>query len=162
MFKILSIHLLTVLVAILLNKPIIAMTGKDISEKVTEWLTLEGVNGKPVFSNTSVYKDCNNNLEIKKIYNDYKTVKVNCSDKNGYQLLIRVKILSKKPKNKLKLDTKIKQNKIFEKKKVKVEKRIFKAFRLKKSLEKNAIIDYHDIELVETYNNSQKSFFFFF
>ena len=159
MFKILSIHLLTVLVTILLSKPTIAMTGKDISEKVSKWLTSEGVNGKPVFSNTSVYKDCNNNLEIKKIYNDYKTVKVNCSDKNGYQLLIRVKILSKKPKNKLKLDTKIKQNKIFEKKKVKVEKRIFKAFRLKKSLEKNAIIDYHDIELVETYNNSQKSFF---
>ena len=141
MFKILSIHLLTVLVTILLSKPTIAMTGKDISEKVSKWLTSEGVNGKPVFSNTSVYKDCNNNLEIKKIYNDYKTVKVNCSDKNGYQLLIRVKILSEKPKNNFVLDTKIKQNKIFKKKKVKVEKKFFKAFRLKKSLEKNAIIN---------------------
>ena len=77
MFKITSKYFLTVLTITLLSKQTIALTGKDISEIVTDWLVSEGVNGKPVFSNSSVYKDCNNNLEVKKIYNNYRTVKVN-------------------------------------------------------------------------------------
>ena len=96
MFKITSKYFLSVLIITLLSKPTIAITGKDISKKVSDWLVSEGIDGKPVFSNSSVYKDCNNNLEIKKIYNNYRTVKVYCSDKQGYQLLIRVKILNKK------------------------------------------------------------------
>ena len=160
MFKIFSKYLLTVLAVTLLSKPTMAITGKDISEKVSEWLVSEGVNGKPVFSKTSVYKDCKNNLEIKKLYKNYKTIKVNCSDKNGYQLLIRIKIPNKKSENKNLLNTKIKQNKIFKKKKEKVKtNRIFKVLRLKRSLEKNAIIELDDIELVELSNSSQKSFF---
>ena len=83
MFKITFKYLLAVLTITLLSKPTIALTGKDISEIVSDWLVSEGVNGKPVFSNSSVYKDCNKNLEIKKIYNNYKTVKVNCSDGNA-------------------------------------------------------------------------------
>ena len=50
MFKIFSKYLLTVLAVTLLSKPTMAITGKDISEKVSEWLVSEGVNGKPVFS----------------------------------------------------------------------------------------------------------------
>ena len=100
MSKITFKYFLTVLTITLLSKPTIALTGKDISEIVSDWLVSEGVNGKPVFSNSSVYKDCNNNLEIKKIYNNYRTVKVNCSDKKGYQLLIRVKIPNNKTKEK--------------------------------------------------------------
>ena len=96
MFKLFSKYLLIFLVGTLFSKSTIAITGKDISEKVSKWLVSEGVNGKPVFSKTSVYKDCKNNLEIRKMYNNYKTVKVNCSDENGYQVLIRVKIPNKK------------------------------------------------------------------
>ena len=44
------------------------------------------------------------------------------------------------------------------KEKVKIN-RIFKVLRLKRSLEKNAIIELDDIELVELSNSSQKSFF---
>ena len=160
MFKIFSRYLLTLLAVTLLNKPTIAITGKDISEKVTEWLVSEGVKGKPVFSKTSVYKDCKNKLEIQKLYKNYKTVKVNCSDENGYQLLIRIKIPNKKYVNKNSLNTKIKKNKLLKKKREKVKtNRIFKVLRLKRSLEKNAIIESRDIELVEVSNSSQKSFF---
>ncbi len=111
--------------------------------------------------------------EIKKIYNNYKTVKVNCSDENGYQVLIRVKIPNKKSENKNLLNTKIKPSKIIKKKKEKIKpskiikkkkekiktKRIFKVLRLKKSLEKNTIIEFDDIELVILSNSSQNSFF---
>ena len=160
MIRIFSKYLITVLMITLLSKPTIAITGKDISEKVREWLVSEGVNGKPVFSKTSVYNDCKNNLEIKKIYNNYRTVKVNCSDENGYQLLIRVKIPNKKSEKKNLLNTKIIQSKILKKKKEKIKtNRIFKVLRLKKSLEKNTTIELDDIELVVLSNSSQNSFF---
>ena len=110
MFKIFSKYLLTVLAVTLLSKPTMAITGKDISEKVSEWLVSEGVKGKPVFSKTSVYNDCKNTLEIKKLYKNYKTVKVNCSDENGYKLLIRIKIPKKKYENKNLLKTKVNQS----------------------------------------------------
>ena len=160
MFKLFSKHLLIFLVGTLFSKSTIAITGKEISEKVSEWLVSKGVNGKPVFSKTSVYKDCINILEIKKIYNNYKTVKVNCSDENGYQVLIRVKIPNKKSENKNLLNTKIKQSKILRKKKEKIKtNRVFKVLRLKNSLEKNTIIEFDDIELVVLSNSSQNSFF---
>ena len=160
MFKIISKYFLTFLTISLLSKPTIAITGKDISELVSDWLVSEGVNGKPVFSYSSVYKDCNNNLEIKKIYNNYKTVKVNCSDKKGYQLIIRVKILNKKTIEKTLKDTIVKPKKIYKNKIVKIKNnRKYKVLRLKQSLEKNDIIGLDDIELVEVTNSSQKSFF---
>ena len=160
MFKLFSKYLLIFLVGTLLSKSTIAITGKDISEKVSEWLVSEGVNGKPIFSKTSMYKDCKNNLEIKKIYNNYKTVKVNCPDENGYQVLIRVKIPNKKYENKNLLNNKIKISKILKKKKEKIKtNRISKVLRLKKSLEKNTIIESDDIELVVLSNSSQNSFF---
>ena len=160
MFKTFFKYLLFILVVTLLSKPTIAITGKDISEKISEWLVSEGVKGKPIFSKTSVYKDCKNNLEIKKYYKNYKTVKVNCSDENGYQLLIRIKIPNKKYDNKNLLKTKINQNKIIKKRKDKVKtNRIFKVLRLTRSVEKNTIIELDDIEVVELSNSSQKSFF---
>ena len=160
MFKITFKYFLTVLTITLLSKPTIALTGKDISEIVSDWLVSEGVNGKPVFSNSSVYKDCNKSLEIKKIYNNYKTVKVNCPDKKGYQLLIRVQIPNKKNKGKTSKDTIVKPKKIYKNKIVKIKKnRTYKVLRLKQSLEKNDIISLDDIELVEVSNSSQKSFF---
>ena len=160
MFKMFSKYLFTFLLGTLCSNPTIAITGKDISEKVTEWLVSQGVIGKPIFSKSRVYKDCKNNLEIKKLYKNYKTVKVNCSDENGYQLLIRVKIPNKKSENKNLLNTKIKQNKIFKKKKEKNKtNRISKVLILKRSLEKNTIIELGDIEVVELSNSSQNSFF---
>ena len=160
MFKTTSKYFLSVLIITLLSKPTIALTGKDISEIVSDWLVSEGVNGKPVFSNSSVYKDCNNNLKIKKIYNNYRTVKVNCSDKKGYQLLIRIKIPNKNTKEKTSIYKRVKTKKTYKNKIVKIKKdRKYKVLRLKQSLEKNDIIGLDDIELVEVSNSSQKSFF---
>ena len=160
MFKMFPKYCLIFLAVTTLSKQAIAITGKDISEKVSEWLVSEGVKGKPVFSKTRVYKDCKNNLEIKKLYKNYKTVRVNCSDENGYQLLIRIKIPNMKYENKNLLNTKIKQNKIFKKKKEKVKtNRISKVFKLSRSIEKNTIIELGDIEVAELSNSSLKSFF---
>ena len=160
MFKIFSKYLLTVLAVTLLSKPTMAITGKDISEKVSEWLVSEGVNGKPVFSKTSIYKDCVNNIEIKKLYENYKTVKVDCLDYDGFKLLIRIKIPTKyKSKKYTSVENTIKTS-IFTKKKVRNEiKKEYKVLKLKRSLEKNSIIKSDDIDLIKVSNISKNSFF---
>ena len=68
MFKIIiKIFLLVILISIM-NKQAIAISGEEITTKVSQWLTNEGVKGTPVFSKNTFYKDCYNEIEIKKMY----------------------------------------------------------------------------------------------
>ena len=161
MLKMFSKFIFVILGVVSLSKYSIAITGKEISEKVSEWLISEGVNGRPVFSKTSIYKDCINNIEIKKIYKNYKTVKVECLDHNGFKLVIRIKIPTKyKTKDYTTIKNIVKKNRISEKEKVKSEiKTTYKALGLKRSLEKNSIIGLDDIYLIKLSNISKKSFF---
>ena len=71
MFKIIIKNFLFVILISIINKQAIAITGEEISTKVTQWLTKEGIEGIPVFSKKSFYKDCNNEIEIKKMYQNY-------------------------------------------------------------------------------------------
>ena len=98
MFKIIIKNFLYVILITIMNKQAIAITGEDISTKVSQWLTKEGIEGTPVFSKKSHYKDCNNEIEIKKMFQNYKTIKVNCSDKNGF---INVRSINKASRAKL-------------------------------------------------------------
>ena len=123
-----------------------AISGQEISEKVSFWLTNEGINGSPIFSKNSVYKDCNNEIKIKKMYQNYKTIKVTCPDQNGFELLMRVNF-SKKVK-------------VFEDDNAQNKKiRNFKIVKLKRSLEKNDIINLNDIEIVAVQQKFQTSFY---
>ena len=144
-----------------LSKPTTAITGKEISDKVSEWLLSEGVTGKPVFSKTGIYQDCINNIEIKKLYKNYKTVKVDCLDKEGFKLLIRIKIpTNHKSKNYPTVESTLEKNKTLKKKKIKPEiKKTYKVIRLNRSLEKNSIIKLDDVDLIKSTIISKNSFF---
>ena len=161
MLKMLYKFIIVIFGVVSLSKPSTAITGKEISDKVSKWLLTEGVTGKPVFSNTSIYKDCINDIEIKKIYKNYKTVKVDCSDKDGFKLLIRIKIPTKyKSREYTTVENTLEKNKKLIKKKVKSEiKNTYKVIGLKRSLEKNSIIKLDDIDLIKTSNISKKSFY---
>ena len=50
MFKIIIKTFLFVILISIINKQAIAITGEEISTKVSQWLTKEGVKGFPVFS----------------------------------------------------------------------------------------------------------------
>ena len=67
MVKIIIKNFLLVILISIMNKQAIAITGEEISTKVSKWLTKEGIEGTPVFSKNSFYKDCNNEIEIKKM-----------------------------------------------------------------------------------------------
>ena len=44
----------------LANKQAVAITGEEISAKVSQWLIKEGIKGTPVFSKNTFYEDCDN------------------------------------------------------------------------------------------------------
>ena len=161
MLKKFSKFVFVILGVVSLSKSTAAITGEEISNKVSQWLVSEGVSGRPVFSKTGIYKDCINNIKIKKLYKNYKTVRVDCLDDNGFKLIVRIKIPTHyNSKNLTIVENKIKKNKILIKKKVKSEiKKTYKVLGLKRSLEKNSIIKSDDIELIEFSNISKKSFF---
>ena len=154
---IIKTFLLVVLIS-MTNKQVIAITGEEISTRVSQWLTKEGIEGTPIFSKNSQFKDCDNKIEIKKVFNNYNTVKVNCLDKNGFDLKLRVKI-----SNKSKIKKKLKSIKISKviigNNETKQTNKIFKIIKLKRSLEKNDIIQLNDLETVIIEKKYQTSFF---
>lgn len=120
----------------------IALSGEDISKKISEWLITENVSGKPIFSKKSIYKDCSNDLKMTRPFQNYKTIKVSCPDQNGFEVLVRIKT-----KKILPIKTNIKNTKKF------------KSIKLKRALEKNDVIELSDLELVLSKKSSNNSFY---
>ena len=151
MFKIIIKNFILVILISIMNKQAIAITGEEISIKVSHWLTKEGIAGTPIFSKNSFYKDCNDQIEIKKMFQDYKTIKVSCLDKNGFKLIMRVKTSKNDQNKKITKPKKIS--------KASIKNKSFKIIKLKKSVEKNDIIDLDDLETVVIEKKHQTSFF---
>ena len=161
LLKKLFYYVLTILLISTISKQTIAITGKEVSEKISTWLLTQGIEGKPLFSKIIVFKDCGSDIQINKAYNNYKTLNVKCLEKNGFNLFVRIKL------NKLVKDNK--KNKIIPKvtnrnanmissKELKKNK-TFHTVKLKRSLEKNDIIKIEDLDLIITSKPSEKSFF---
>ncbi len=158
MFKMIIKNFLLVILITIINQQAIAITGEEISKKVSKWLTKEGIKGTPVFSRNASYKDCNNEIEIKKLFQNYKTIKVNCLDKNGFKIIMRVQTLKTDANNK-----KTKSQKVHEvlirNKMEKNKSSSYKTIILKKSVEKNDILKLDDIKTVFVEKKYQASFF---
>ena len=158
MFKVIIKNLLLVILISIINKQAIAISGEEISTKVSQWLINKGVKGTPVFSKNSFYKDCKNEIEIKKVFQNYKTIKVDCLDKNGFKLIMRVQT-SKRAENKKQIKPKKLSKALIRNKVSKKKNELLKIIKLKKSVEKNDIIELDDIETVLVEKKHQTSFF---
>ena len=158
MFKIILKNFLLVILISIMNKQAIAITGEEISTKVSKWLTKERIEGTPVFSKNSFYKNCNNEIKIKKMFQNYNTVKVNCSDINGFKLIMRVKTL-KNNENKKTTNPEMVFKASINNKIPKKKNGLLKIIKLKKSVEKNDILELEDLEIVSTEKKHQTSFF---
>ena len=158
MIKIILKKIFWFILICLINKQSFAISGEEVSIKVSQWLTKEGIKGAPVFSKNIHFKDCENKINIKKVFDNYKTIKVKCLDENGFELTMRVKIFkNEKTKNKLKP---FKASKVILGKNIpKKTNEFFKIIKLKKSLEKNDIIQLNDLETVIVEKKHQTSFF---
>jgi flagella basal body P-ring formation protein FlgA len=151
-------YLLIIISIICVCKDSLALSGKDITEKISEWLLLEGVAGEPIFSKTSIYKDCSSNFQITKVFKTYKTVKISCLDENGIKLIVRVNLKKSEQKlEQIKGHKYIKKRLVSKLKKKKIK--IYKSIRLKRALEKNSVIKPGDIDLIISTKLSENSFF---
>ena len=158
MFKVIIKNFLLVILISITNKQAIAITGEEISAKVSQWLIKEGIKATPVFPKNTFYKDCNDEIEIKKVFQNYKTLKVDCLDENGFKLIMRVQT-SKRAENKKQIKPKNLSKVLIRNKVSKKKNELLKIIKLKKSLEKNDIIELDDIETVLVEKKHQTSFF---
>ena len=161
LLKKLFYYVLTILIISTISKQTIAITGKEVSEKISTWLLTQGIEGKPLFSKTIVFKDCGSDIQINKAYNNYKTLNVKCLEKNGFNLFVRIKLnkpVKDTKKNKIIFKATNRNTKMISSKELKKNK-TFHTVKLKRSLEKNDIIKIEDLDLIITSKPSEKSFF---
>ena len=161
LLKKLFYYVLTILIISTISKQTIAITGKEVSEKISTWLLTQGIEGKPLFSKTIVFKDCGSDIQINKAYNNYKTLNVKCLEKNGFNLFVRIKLnkpVKDTKKNKIISKATNRNTKMISSKELKKNK-TFHTVKLKRSLEKNDIIKIEDLDLIITSKPSEKSFF---
>lgn len=161
LLKQLFYYVLTILIISTISKQTIAITGKEVSEKISTWLLTQGIEGKPLFSKTIVFKDCGSDIQINKAYNNYKTLNVKCLEKNGFNLFVRIKVnkpVKDTKKNKIISKATNRNTKMISSKELKKNK-TFHTVKLKRSLEKNDIIKIEDLDLIITSKPSEKSFF---
>ena len=159
----LKILILTIILTFFSNFTF-ALSGKEISTQVSNWLSSEGVLGQPIFSGNRIYKDCDQKLQISKYLNSFKTVKVNCPNNDALDLFIRIKL-----DEKIKTNSRLKSKKIEDKNqfknKIKVYKKEnkvikkYKVFKMNRGLEKNSVLQDDDIKVAFSSKSSQTSFF---
>jgi len=161
LLKKLFYYVLTILLISTISKQTIAITGKEVSEKISTWLLTQGIEGKALFSKTIVFKDCGSDIQINKAYNNYKTLNVKCLEKNGFNLFVRIKLnkpVKDTKKNKIISNATNRNTNMISSKELKKNK-TFHTVKLKRSLEKNDIIKIEDLDLIITSKPSEKSFF---
>ena len=140
----------------------LAISGKEISTQVSDWLSVNGVSGKPVFSDNRIYKDCDQKLQISKYLNSFKIVRVNCPNDDAIDLFVRIKVDEKRDtkskKSSLESKNKLKTKPNLSKREKKVKKK-YKVFKLGRGLEKNSVLQKEDIKVLYSNISSQSSFF---
>ena len=154
------IFLLTIL--FLNTHSALGISGKEISTKVSNWLSSNGISGTPIFSDSRIYRDCNQRLEISKHLNSSKLIRVKCPNNDDLDLFVRIKIdevIKTNSKNiNFENKNKVKHSSYRSKKEKKVKKE-FKVFKLSRGIEKNSVLQEEDIKVVFSGISSQFSFF---
>ena len=79
-----------------------AITGNEIKSLVINYLDNKGINSEPIIKENRVFKKCAHELNIRALFNNFKTVIVSCNNPFKWQIAIRTnagstpKISSKK------------------------------------------------------------------
>jgi len=157
-------YFIILFILVILNNNAFAISGHDISNKISDWLETEGISGEPIFSKSRIFNKCDTDLKISKLFSTYSTVRVQCNSNDILDLVVRVKLeeTSKKVSNRDHSQTKNRVNdqKVLKiQKKQKPAKKIYKAFILKTGLEKNSVLQKDNIKILFSDKISQTSFF---
>ena len=123
----------------------IAITGNDIKTLIINYLDNKNIKSEPIIKEKRVFKKCAHELNIRPIFNDFKTVIVSCNKPLKWQITLRTNADSS-PK------------KIIEKNITK-NSNVIKLITLKNNLKKGEVIQKHDLKFDYKSSSVGKGFF---
>ena len=120
------------------------LSNLEISDSIKEYLKHNGISQSFSINKKIRLPNCKKNIEVKKRFETYKTLKIICPQDNPWTYNIRVKIQNdkKKPKQKIKL-----------------EKKEVSLIKINKNLKKDQIITENDIYLIKTNKKGASNYF---
>ena len=122
-----------------------AVTGNEIKALIINYLDNKNINSKPIIKENRVFKKCGHELNIRPLFNNFKTVIVSCNKPLKWQITIRTNADS--------------TPKIYTKKKISKISNSIKLITLRNNLKKGEVIQKHDLKFDYKTNSVGNGFF---
>ena len=122
-----------------------AVTGNEIKALIINYLDNKNINSKPIIKENRVFKKCGHELNIRPLFNDFKTVIVSCNKPLKWQITIRTNADS--------------TSKIHSKKKINKISNSIKLITLRNNLKKGEVIQKYDLKFDYKTNSVGNGFF---
>ena len=121
------------------------ITGNEIKALIINYLDNKNINSKPIIKENRVFKKCGHELNIRPLFNNFKTVIVSCNKPLKWQITIRTNADS--------------TPKIHSKKKINKISNSIKLIILRNNLKKGEVIQKHDLKFDYKTNSVGNGFF---
>ncbi|MFL2814960.1 MAG: flagellar basal body P-ring formation chaperone FlgA [Candidatus Puniceispirillales bacterium] len=122
-----------------------AITGNEIKALIINYLDNKNINSKPIIKENRVFKKCGHELNIRPLFDNFKTVIVSCNKPLKWQITIRTNADS--------------TTKIQSKKKINKISNSIKLITLRNNLKKGEVIQKHDLKFDYKTNSVGNGFF---
>ena len=122
-----------------------AVTGNEIKALIINYLDNKNINSKPIIKENRVFKKCGHELNIRPLFNNFKTVIVSCNKPLKWQITIRTNADSAPI--------------IHSKKKINKISNSIKLIILRNNLKKGEVIQKHDLKFDYKTNSVGNGFF---
>ena len=122
-----------------------AVTGNEIKTLIINYLDIKNIKSDPIIKENRVFKKCAHELNIRPIFNNFKTVIVSCNKPLKWQITIRTNADS--------------TTKIYTRKDINKIPNSIKLITLKNNLKKGEVIQKHDLKFDYKSNSVGKGFF---
>ena len=122
-----------------------AVTGNEIKALIINYLDNKNINSKPIIKENRVFKKCGHELNIRPLFNNFKTVIVSCNKPLKWQITIRTNADS--------------APKIQSYKKINKISNSIKLITLRNNLKKGEVIQKHDLKFDYKTNSVGNGFF---
>ena len=122
-----------------------AVTGNEIKALIINYLDNKNINSKPIIKENRVFKKCGHELNIRPLFNNFKTVIVSCNKPLKWQITIRTNADSAPI--------------IHSKKKINKISNSIKLIILRNNLKKGEVIQKHDLKFDYKTNSVGTGFF---
>ena len=140
-----KIQIFILLFLILNSAQAYAVTGNEIKALIINYLDNKNINSKPIIKENRVFKKCGHELNIRPLFNNFKTVLVSCNKPLKWQITIRTNADS--------------TSKIHSKKKINKISNSIKLITLRNNLKKGEVIQKHDLKFDYKTNSVGNGFF---